>query len=349
MIARMDADTATALLEAAVQARQAMRRGEDASAVAAFEREYADMREAMTWFLDHGQLDQADRFGTALVPFWMTTKRIDDGEDWFRRALGHDPLTDARRARAVYDHGYLVFWAGRYELAEQRFVAARRLAEAAGDQNVVALSLAGSARVALNEDPGTAVALLREAMLQTADLPDSEGRSSADHVLGVALQMSGDLSGARDLMRERLDHARRTGNDFGVFVESSNLSMVERQLGNLDQAEALSLQALRIVAAKRDEMAIPWVLNGLAAVTTAQGRLEHGATLIGIAEALLAKAGGEWPPDERAQFEETMATLASHLSPGAFAQARGAGGQMSLEAALEFASAGRRQHLDPAD
>jgi tetratricopeptide (TPR) repeat protein len=320
-----------------MEARAAMRSGDD-TAVERFERQYADMREAMTWFLDQGLVDDADRFGTALVPFWMTTKRIDDGDAWFERALADGLPSDATRARAIYDHGYLVFWAGRYELAEQRFTAARRLAEGAGDWNVVALSLAGLARVALNEDPAKAVVLLREAMNVTADLPGSEGRSSADHVLGVALQMSGDLEGARDVMEERLAHARETGNEFVVFVESANLSMVERQLGNLGRAEALSLAALRYAVAQRDEMSIPWSINGLAAVTAAQGRLERAATLAAIADALLANAGGGWPPDEREQYEGTLATVRAGLSPEALEDARAAGAAMSLDEGVAFAA-----------
>jgi tetratricopeptide (TPR) repeat protein len=335
----VDARTAAALLAEAVDARAAMRRGEGA-AVEQLERQYAQMREAMGWLIDEGQLDQADRFATALVPFWINTKRIEDGDAWFGRALGDAVPADPGRARAVYDHGYLIFWAGRYELAEQRFDDARRLAERGGDRNVVALGLAGSARVALNEDPVKAVGLLRKAMDVTTDLPDSEGRSHADHVLGVALQMSGDLKGARDVMEERLEHARAAGNEFVVFTESANLSMVERQLGNLDRAEELSLAALRFAVATRDEMAIPWSINGLAAVTAAQGRLERAATLIGLAEALIARAGGEWPPDEREQYEGTLAALSEGLSPAALQEVRAAGAAMGLDEAAAFALAG---------
>jgi non-specific serine/threonine protein kinase len=335
----MDAAAATALLDAAVEGREAMRRGEE-TAVEQLEGQYPRMREAMGWLLEEGQQAQADRFATALVPFWMTTKRIDDGDDWFRRALGQAVPTEPGRARAVYDHGYLVFWAGRYELAEQRFADARRLAEGVGDWNLVALALAGSARVALNDDPGKAVRLLRKAMDVTTDLPDSEGRSSADHVLGVALQMSGDLEGARDVMQERLENAQAAGNEFVVFTESANLSMVERQLDNLDRAEALSLEALRFAVKKRDAMAIPWTINGLAAVTAAQGRLERAATLIGIAESLLATAGGEWPADEREQYDGTLATLSAGISPTEIERARSAGAAMSHDDAERFALAG---------
>jgi tetratricopeptide (TPR) repeat protein len=334
----VDAATAGALLTAAVEIRTAMRDRRDGAAVTHFEREHAAMREAMDWYLDQGRTEDADRFASAMVPLWIATKRIADGEAWFERALGDGATDDPRRARALYDHGYLVFWAGQYELAEQRFGAARRLAGDGGDADVVALALAGSARIALNLDPHAAVELLREAMEVTRDLPDSPGRSSADHVLGVALQMAGDLEGAREVMTARLSRARAAGNEAVVFVESMNLSMVERQLGNLDRAHALSLEALAIVAGKRDEMAIPWVINGLAAVTSARGASQRGATLVGIAEGLLERAGGEWPPDERRQFEETLATLSSRLSPEALAEARRAGRALELDEALAYAS-----------
>lgn len=335
----MDADTAVTLLEAAEEARRQLRGGDDASAVERYEQQYADMREASTWFLDQGRFAEADRFATALVPFWISTKRIDDGDDWFRQALGDAARTDTARARAVYDHGYLVFWAGRYELAEQRFVEALRLAEQAGDWNVAALALAGSARVALNQDPATAVVLLRRAMDVTADLAESEGRSSADHVLGVALQMSGDLDGARKVMTERLEQARAAGNEFTVYVESANLSMVERQLGNLDVAESLSREAVRIAVARRDQMGIPWSINGLAAVTAARGRLERAATLVGIADALLVQAGGEWPPDEREQREGTLATVSAGLPAADLERARGAGAALGRDESIAFALA----------
>ena len=268
----------------------------------------------------------------------MATKRIDEGDGWFARAVDHEGASEASRARALYDHGYLVFWAGRYDLAAQRFAEARALAEALDDHDLEALALAGSARVVLNDDPAEAVRLLRRAVAVTAESPASPGRSSALHVLGVALQMSGDLEAAREVMLERLEAGRAANDQSIVFVESANLSMVERQLGNLNEAEALSREAVRIAVERRDQMAIPWVLNGLAAVTAAKSKQERAATLLGAAEGLLAQAGGEWPPDERAQYQETLARLAT--APSADVERwRQAGSAMTLEEAAAYALA----------
>ena len=332
----VDARTADELLAIAEDARERTRR-EDPTGAERVEARYPEMLEALDWYLEAGQPDEGFRLATALVPFWMSTKRIEDGDRWYARALEQPAGSPARRARATYDHGYLVFWAGRYDVADPRFAEARRAAEAVGDTNLVALALAGSARVALGRDPAEAVRLCREAIAATETTPDAEGRSSALHVLGVALQMAGDFEGARDVMTTRLELGRAAGNEFIVWVESSNLSMVERQLGNLDRAEELSLEALRIVQARGDAMAIPWIINGLAAVTAAKGDLERAATLNGLAAGLLEQAGGEWPPDEREQYEATLVAIEAGLAPDVIERARAAGAAMPTEAGVAWA------------
>ena len=107
--------TADSLLAIAEDARARVRR-EDPESAALIEARYPELLEALDWYLDAGQPDQAFRLATALVPFWMSTKRIDDGDRWLAGALGQSAGSAPRRARATYDHGYLVFWAGRYEL-----------------------------------------------------------------------------------------------------------------------------------------------------------------------------------------------------------------------------------------
>ncbi|GAB3838681.1 tetratricopeptide repeat protein [Dactylosporangium cerinum] len=326
----MDATAAAGLLELAEDA-QRRRRRQDPRAETMVEEGYAEMRAALDWY---GVTGDAFRLAGALVPFWIATKRIDEGDAWFGRALRDAHGT----ARAYHDHGYLVFWAGRYELAEQRFQESLTRAELDGDPSVQALALAGLARVAINSDVPRAVHLLRRAEAVTEGIDEADhGRSSALHVLGVALQMAGDLTGARDVMSARLAAGRARGDEFVVWVESANLSMVERQLGNLDRAEELAREALALCARRADEMATAWMLNGLAAVTAARGRFERAATLHGYAAAQIDRAGGAWPADERAQHEETRAALDANLPADAVTRLRDTGARMMTAAALEYA------------
>lgn len=333
----MDAATVVALVDLAEEGR-ARARWQDPGASSAVEDRYPAMREALDWCLASGQPETAYRLASALVPFWVSTRRIDDGDAWFERALGTVAGSPATRARALYDHGYLVLWSGRYDVASQRFTEAIALAQTLGDVSLQALALAGLARVALYTDVDEALRLLRRADAVTGGLADSDpGRSSTLHVLGVALQMSGDLDAAREVMSARLSMGRSTGDDVVVWVESANLSMVERRLGNLDRAEELAEQALEIHAERGDEMSVAWIVNSLAAVAAAKGDHERAATLIGIAAAMLERSGGAWPPDEREQYHETLSSVTDALRPDVLAHARARGAGYSTTDGIAYA------------
>jgi predicted ATPase len=214
----VDAATVAALVEVAERARARARQPQP-GARSAVEDRYPEMREALDWCLASGHPEKAYEPASALVPFWISTNRMHEGDAWFERALGTAAGRQASRARAFYDHGYLVLWSGRYDVASRRFTESIALAERLGDVSLLALALAGLARVALYTDVDEALRLLRRADAVTRDLADSDpGRSSALHVLGAALQMSGDLEAAREVMSARLSMGRSVGDDFVVWV-----------------------------------------------------------------------------------------------------------------------------------
>ena len=183
----VDAATATALLELAEDAR-ARARQQDPDADRSVEDRYPEMLEALDWHLARAA-EAAFRLASALVPFWISTKRIDDGDAWFERALETAAGGDAARARALYDHGYLVFWAGRYELAER---AVHRVAGVGGEGGRPLAPGARPRRVGtrrVEHRRGRAVRLLRQALSVTEGLADSDravqrparaGRGAAD-------------------------------------------------------------------------------------------------------------------------------------------------------------------------
>jgi hypothetical protein len=137
--------------------------------------------------------------------------------------------------------------------------------------------------------------------------------------------------------RDSRGAAKRQGVAFVVWSESANLSMVERQLGNLDRVEELSRQAVDTATAREHDLYLGWTLNGLAAVTAAKGDAVRAATILGAAASLLQRGGGEWPPDEFEQFEETDAALGRVLPPGELDHTRAHGAAMSREQAVAYA------------
>lgn len=333
----MNATEAQELYELA-QAGRAAARMNQPNAEGSVEARHADILSALEWHLDRGAVDDGLRLAIALVSFWLGTNRIPEGDGWFDRLLAVPAIEDDTHCLALHEHGYLIFWAGDHDRATEQFQASLALATSLADVSKQALALAGLARVALYSDPVEAVRLLRDALERTDGLPDDDpGRDSAIHVLGPALQMSGDLNGAREVIERRLVSAERKGNSFVVWSESANLSMVERQLGNLERAEQLSRQALDTETAREHDIYLAWTLNGLAAVLAAKADSTRAVTVLGAAASMLERGGGEWPPDELEQYQETEAALRRSVPPRAFDQAHADGVAMTREQAVGFA------------
>lgn len=333
----MDAHLAESLLTLAEQAGPGLRGLESRAAFQQFDQRYNDLQLAMQWFIEQRRADEALRMASALVVFWMATKRLDEAAAWFDRVLALNGGDSALRGRALFDAGYVAFWKGDDERSASLQNRALEIGRHTHNPTVSALALVGLARIALRTNVDEARGLCRDALAVTEGTADRVGRSSAMHVLAVAAQMSGDLHEARDLMSQRIALARETGNFATISSEAGNLSMVERQFGNLDEAEALAREALQIDCRRGDEMSIPWKVNGLAAVAVDRGEFGRAATLIGIADATMKAAGGAWPPDERQQYERSVAILTEAMGSAEFDRARAAAHAMTTSEGVSYA------------
>ena len=334
----MDEQTAKSLLSFAETAGPTLRGPEAKVMLGRFEQQNGSLVSALQWFVGQGRTDEGLRLATSLVPFWMATKRLADGFDWFEKVLALPGGDDARRGRALFDAGYLAFWIGDDQRSTSLQNQAVELGRQANSVTVTALALTGLARLALrSHDFDNARRLCREALSVTEGTDDQSGRSSAMHVLGVAAQMAGDLIEAREVMSRRIALAREMGNVATVSSESGNLSMVERQLGNLDTAEALAREALDIDFRRSDEMSIPWKVNALAAVAKDRGDFNRAASLIGIADATMEASGGAWPPDELAHYEQTVAATSQAMGSAEFEKARTWGRSLTTTDGVRFA------------
>jgi tetratricopeptide (TPR) repeat protein len=336
----VDAEKANSLLRFAEEVSPGLKEPRAQDVLEQLNARHAEIQQAMQWFLDQGHADEGFRLGNALVTFWMVSKRMAEGSVWFDRLLALPGGDDARRGQAFFDAGYLVFWQGNDELSSRLQHQALELGRRARQPTVTALSLVGLARIALRTDVEAARKLCREALAETEGTADRQGRSSAMHVLAVAAQMAGDLHEARDMMKQRIALARETGNLATVGLESSNLCMVERQLGNLEEADALGREALEISHRRGDGSAIPWTLNQIAANAASRKHFPRAATLLGAADAAMEAIGGAWPPDEKLHYESTQQALAAAMSPAELDRARAAGRAMTTQEAVDYALKG---------
>jgi tetratricopeptide (TPR) repeat protein len=333
----MDEHDASTLLRFAKETYPRFRGEAAKAAQQELEKRYVDLASAMDWFAANLRTDESLQLASSLVPFWIATKRLDDGLLCLDRALGLTNGDDNNRGRALFDAGYLAFWKGEYDQSSSLLHNALQIGRRNGNPTLTALALVGLARIALRSNVSEARRLCREALAATEGTDDRDGRSSALHVLAVAAQMAGDLQEASDLMRQRIEIGRATGNLTTIAIESNNLSMVARQLGNLEEAEALAHSALDISSRRGDSLAIAWNLNGLAACAALLGHSQRGAILVGAADAAMESAGGAWPPDELVHYNRTVSILKEALGLTGFEENRAAGQAMTTAEAIGLA------------
>ncbi len=334
----MDAASAESQLAHAQRAIPGLR-GLDGRAIAKdLDTRYGDLTEALGWFIAQGRSDDALRFASTLAPFWMTTKRLAEGCDWCERAIALPGGSEAVRAEALFQQGLLWFWRGDDDRATAVLERSLAIGRRTADPSATAKALSGLARVALRRSGvDDARKLLHEGLALTEGGGDRLARGNILHVLGVAAQMAGDLEEARGYMTERIAIAREMKIFSTVGMEGSNLAMVERQLGNLDEAEELSREALDISVRRGDAWMTPLVLSGLAAVAALKGRHERAATIIGAVEAMMQAQGFEWPPDERPHYETTVAALKKAMRADELERARATGREMSEAEIVDWA------------
>jgi len=333
----MDGRTAEQLLGMAEEASASLRSPGSKAVLEQLEDRYDELVAAVEWFIEQERTDEALRTANALFRFWITKQRFEEGALWFDRVLGA-PDGDARlRGQAFIHAGFMPFWMGQDDRAAELFSSGLATARELDDAPMTSQALAGLARVALRTDVAEGRRLAHEALVASEGSGDDASRSNALHLLGVGAQIAGDLVDAREWMTKRLALVRAEGNEFLIASEAGNLSMVERQLGDLDAADALAREALEITVRTGDEFMRPFAISGLAAIALERGQLERAATLIGAAEAIMEAQKMAWPPDERPHYEHTLATLQESLDPVEFERACGTGTSMTSAEAASFA------------
>ena len=298
-----------------------------------------ELESAFEWLLEHDR-SAALRMASALAEYWRTAGRIPEGRAWLDRSLDAGDSDDPASPRALYENALLAFWQGDDDASRSLLSRSLETARRLGDPTGEAVALCGMARVALREgDLDRARSQCEEALQCVAETDDRLGRSNALHVLGVTAQMRGDLREAAGFMNRRLALARELNFVSSVASEAANLSVVERQLGNLERATQLALESLRISERRGDEWMLPYDLNSFAGIAAAQKDFVRAARLLGAAARIMESMGTAWPPDEKPHFEATRSAAEAALATGAFEHACSEGERMARSELIAYAVA----------
>lgn len=299
-----------------------------------FETEHPNLRAVLA--RDDLDLDLRLRLSGRLVRFWLVRGHWTEGREWYERVLAAPGGTDRWRADALLGAGLLADRQGERELARKYLEACLDIRRNLGDSRGIAQVLNVLGEVALATRNGDeAEERWTEALARYRSLGDRRGTML---VLVSFGRLQYDLRArhpeARDLWREALTVAEDLGEVRAQRVLLTNLGMVARVLGDLEEARDLAGRGAALserLGDPRGQQAALFVSAQLAIETQDWPAAErHVRLALEVADHL-----GDRPA--RAELLRLRAIVARHCDEPAVALDR------YLEAATAYEAAGLKE------
>jgi non-specific serine/threonine protein kinase len=263
------------------------------------EREHDNLRAAMSWARDAGDVRTGLRLVGALSTFWWMRGYLSEGRRWAEEFLSRPfdvgaPGCDLARASAVYGAGELAL--GRGDLAracehlEEALALYRRLGDEAGVAAVL-VELGQTTRA--QGDSERAAALSEESLELGRRLNEPKVVAIALNTLGHLERHRGDLEDAIGRYEESLALFRELGHGWGSAYTLANLAGVALRRGDLDRALSLGEESLTIYRELGDRSGMALAQISLGDVARERAEDERACALYGDALALYQEVGNE--------------------------------------------------------
>ena len=309
------------------------------------EHDHDNLRAALTWATETGERVIAMRILAAAWRMWQMRGFLAEGEERARRVLEMPGLEEhpAELAAALEAAGGIAYWRVEMDLAEERYERALAIQRGIGDDAAVAnaiynvtMSFGRSDTLPITVPPER-MALAQEALDLYRRVGDRRGEGN---VLWAMLDI--------EILRLRPDAALALGDEcLRIFRETGDrfmLAWTQYMLGLNDNlrsdrvsARDRFFSALESFRAGADVSAYGLVLDGLAALSFADGDREHAMRVAGGADAIQKRAGAHL-----ARLNRQWANFHPELlldDPG-LAAAWEEGRAMELEELLDLAAGG---------
>ncbi len=306
------------------------------------EREHDNLRAALGWSLQNGQVEKALRLGAALWTFWYWRGYLSEGRMWLEGALATalgSMIPAVVRAKALHGAGMLACAQGDLRRSLNLLEISLELWRELGDKQGLAFVLNGLGTATYNQgDLEQSAKYQEESLALCRELSNKWGIAAALNGLGELARCRGDYTEAQSLYQESLALRRELNNRVGIAVVLHNLGHVAAYQNDYLQAGALFAEALSMAREMGDLQCLAECLTGLAGVLVAEQRSLDAAWLFGAAESLLSAIGASLEPADRAERERHLAAARSAgLDEAAFAAAWAGGRAMTPDQAVEFA------------
>jgi predicted ATPase/DNA-binding SARP family transcriptional activator len=236
------------------------------------EREYDNLRTALTWLREHGEMERGLQLAAALTWFWYFRGYISEARQWLegtlalREASGRTP----GRAKALFAAGCMAWVQGEY---------------------------------------AKAYAHLDESVAIWREVKDRQDLAYSLTLLGVVTELQGDHTAARVLQEESLAVFREVGDTWGLALALDWLGYTMRVQRDHARARSLFEESRALFREVGDKWGLSHTLHGLGAVVYRQGNDAQACSLLEEALALRREVGDRW---QLAQSLDTLGVVVQH-------------------------------------
>jgi len=264
------------------------------------DREHDNLRGALAWALEHGDVEIALRIGASLWRFWERRGHINEGRPLLERIMtladGHPP-TDTFRS-ASFGLGRLRYIQGDFAGARATFEQLVMLSRDHKDATRLSGALTQLAHLATREgDYLTARKLAEEGLAIRRQAGDHWGAAVSLLVLGRNAHHLGDHKRATTLTEEGIAIFRQFNDRQGMADGYEHLGTYELHRGRFALARGHTEQAITLRQEIGDEMTIAEALALLGHIAIGQGNYAGARSLFTRSVTRLTDLGASWRVD----------------------------------------------------
>jgi len=299
--------------------------------LARLEAEHANLRAALGWFQEAGEVGLLLRLAAALGHFWTGLGHYQEGRGWLERALAQEGATAADRARGLVSLGMIQIYLGMHREAETGLTEGLAGCREHHDTFTAARALIGLGGLTTWQgDSVRGTAFSEEGLAAAQAVADRRlagilgGRALNN--LAVVARARGDLALAEERLAEALRRMRGAGYTAGTIMALGDLGDVARDRGDYARALGWYREALGLGRERSGTREVTDVVEAVGVLAVAVGRADRGARLLGAAAAMRERTGLRYRVAENlVALEHALTAARAALDEEVFAAAWAAG------------------------
>lgn len=215
-------------------------------AVSLIELDYDNLRAALDWVVQSGDVDKGCLIVGALHIFWTEHGHMAEGRIRSETVLGLDGASPEPRMRALVTHGNIALVTGELDACKASCTESLRIAREIDSREFIGISLDILAWTASFDDPDVARSIVDEATAFNREHGDPYWLADALAGAGNLEHYRGNLSKAREIFEEAADVARRSANRGSLSESLCLLGHTEIWAGDFEAAERHLREALDV-------------------------------------------------------------------------------------------------------